>query len=333
MSHLLHLTLISRSATLKRGFAVLIRFALKKIMVRSEWAEELLVRLLIVVVTILLTACHATPPLPSWQSPVGLGHADLGVIIDLRNGERIPATRLVDELAVADRLLIGERHDNPDHHSLQLWLLQAMAQRREQGSLLLEMLNPDQLLAVEQVKASIKSGRWPSDLPAELKWQDGWSWEQYGPVVEYALGRPYPLLPANLDRAEIQAIYRDVPALTGAAAQESVQEPLLEQIRVSHCGMLPEAQLPAMLAVQQQRDRRMAEQLDAAAKPAVLLAGAFHVRRDLGVPLHLINEGRAAGVKVLILAEVGETLREGQADYVWFTPAQPQKDHCAAFRQ
>src|SRR5690606_40000804 len=64
-------------------------------------------------------------------------------------------------------------------------------------------------------------------------------------------------------------------------------EALQEQIRVSHCQMLPEAHLPAMLAVQQQRDRRMAQQLIAAPKPAMLLAGAFHVRRDLGVPLHL----------------------------------------------
>ena len=65
---------------------------------------------------------------------------------------------------------------------------------------------------------------------------------------------------------------------------DAVREPLLEQIRESHCGMLPDSQMPAMLAVQQQRDRRMAERLLAAPAPAMLFAGAFHVRRDLGVP-------------------------------------------------
>lgn len=289
-------------------------------------------RLFIFSVAVLLTACHSTPPLPSWQSPEGLGHADLGEIIDLRSGERVSATRLVGELADADRLLVGERHDNPDHHALQLWLLQALAQRREQGSLLLEMLNPDQQQAVERVNISIKGGRWPSDLPADLKWQEGWTWELYRPLVEYALAQQYFVLPANLDRTEIMTIYRRAPELTGAAAGAAVQEPLLEQIRVSHCGMLPEEQLPAMLAVQQQRDLRMAEQLEAAQKPAMLLAGAFHVRRDLGVPLHLANQDRDAHTKVLILAEVGEEVRAEQADYVWFTPAQPKRDHCAAFR-
>ncbi|MCQ4259290.1 ChaN family lipoprotein [Stutzerimonas stutzeri] len=290
-------------------------------------------RLLMFIITILLAACHSTPPLPPWQSPDGRDHADLGSIVDLRSGERIPVKHLVDDLADADRLLIGERHDNPDHHALQLWLLQALAQRREQGSLLMEMLNPDQQMQVQQVQMSIKGGRWPSDLPADLEWQKGWVWELYRPVVEYALAQPYSLLSANLDRDEIMSIYRSVPELKGAAARTAVQEPLMEQIRISHCGMLPEAQLPAMLAVQQQRDRRMAEQLDAALKPAVLLAGAFHVRRDLGVPLHLANRGREAGTKILILAEVGEMLQASQADYVWFTPAQHQQDHCAAFRE
>ncbi|TCD23094.1 iron(III) ABC transporter [Pseudomonas sp. IC_126] len=284
-------------------------------------------RFLLSIAMILLTACQSIPPLPSWQSPEGLAHPDLGQIIDLRSGERLSAQQLVRELADVDQVLIGERHDNPDHHALQRWFLQALAQRREQGSLLLEMLNPDQQKRVARVQASIGRGQWPADLPGALDWQKGWDWDLYAPVVEYALAQPYPMLAANLDRAEITDIYRRKPQLTGVAAAEPVQKELLAQIRVSHCNMLPEAQLPAMLAVQQQRDRRMADQLNAAPKPAVLLAGAFHVRRDLGAPLHLVNRD----TKVLMLAEVGEALSAEQADIVWFTPAQPQQDHCAEF--
>ncbi len=275
----------------------------------------------------LLSACQSAPPLPSWQGSEGLAHPDLGRIMDLRSGEQLSAQQLVSELAEVDHLLIGERHDNPDHHALQRWLLQALAQRREQGSLLLEMLNPEQQKRVTRVQNSLSRGQGPADLPEALAWQKGWDWELYASVVEYALAQPYPALAANLDRAEITDIYRRKPQLTGAAAAQPVQKKLLAQIRVSHCDMLPEAQLPAMLAVQQQRDRRMAEQLNAAPKPAVLLAGAFHVRRDLGVPLHLANRD----TKVLVLAEVGEPLSAEQADFVWFTPAQPQQNHCAEF--
>ncbi|MNF00072.1 hypothetical protein D3C80_1988370 [compost metagenome] len=88
-----------------------------------------------------------------------------------------------------------------------------------------------------------------------------------------------------------------------------------------------------MLAVQQQRDRRMAERLLAAPTPAILLAGAFHVRRDLGVPLHLTDLGAAGGLQVLQLAEVGGPVAATHADFVWYTPAQPLQDRCAALSE
>ena len=88
-----------------------------------------------------------------------------------------------------------------------------------------------------------------------------------------------------------------------------------------------------MLAVQQQRDRRMAERLLTAPTPALLLAGAFHVRKDLGVPLHLKDLGAAQGNVVLVLAEAGKTVSAENADYVWYTAAQPEQDHCAQLRQ
>ncbi|WP_338206311.1 ChaN family lipoprotein, partial [Parageobacillus thermoglucosidasius] len=77
---------------------------------------------------------------------------------------------------------------------------------------------------------------------------------------------------------------------------------MLEQVRAGHCGLLPESQLPAMLAVQQQRDRQMAEQLLKAPQPALLLAGAYHVRKDLGVPLHLVDLGAQGRSVVVLLA-------------------------------
>ena len=88
-----------------------------------------------------------------------------------------------------------------------------------------------------------------------------------------------------------------------------------------------------MLLVQQQRDRRMAERLLQAPRPALLFAGAFHVRRDLGVPLHLDDLGARGVTRVLILAEEGADLSERQADFVWYTRALPEKDHCAEWRE
>ena len=291
-------------------------------------------RIALLLAVALLSACQASLPLlPAWQSPEGLQHAELGQIVDLRTGARLTPEQLVERLAAAPRVLVGERHDNPDHHALQLWLLRALAAQRPQGSLLLEMLTPDQQIKVDQVRASVAAGQPPQDMLGALAWQPGWAWSLYEPLVQHALRQPYPLLAANLERREIMQIYAQVPQLQGQASTAMpAREALFKQIRQSHCNLLPESQLPAMLAVQQQRDRRMAEALLAAPEPSLLLAGAFHVRRELGVPLHLQDLGAADGLQVLILAEVGSQVAAQSADYVWYTPAQPEQDHCAKLR-
>lgn len=291
-------------------------------------------RIVLMTVLGLLSACQSTvPPVPAWQATAQREHPQLGVIEDLRTGQRLTPDALLARLAGAPQVLVGEKHDNPDHHALQLWLLRGLAGERAQGSLLLEMLNPDQQSKVEAVQQHLRQGERLENLPRQLGWQKGWAWSLYGPLVDYALQQPFPLLAANLDRDEIMAIYRSKPALSGrASAAEPVQKALLDDIRASHCGLLPEAQLPAMLAVQQQRDRRMAERLLAAPVPALLLAGGFHVRKDLGVPLHMKD---LAGVEpvVLMLAEAGQTVSAEQADYVWYTAALPEQDYCAQLRR
>ncbi|MHB9800428.1 ChaN family lipoprotein [Pseudomonas sp. MT3] len=294
-------------------------------------------RYLLLPLLALLAACQSqtsAPPLPAWQSPEGRDSANLGVIRDLHSGERLTPQQLLDRLAKAPRVLVGEQHDNPDHHALELWLARALAERRPSGSVSMEMINPNQQARVAATQAAADKGELPRDLIGALAWQPGWDWSLYGPLVTWLVKQPTPLLSANLDRSEIMRIYAEPPVLEGAHSTASgVRERLLDDIRESHCGLLPESQLPAMLAVQQQRDRRIAERLKDAPEPALLIAGGFHARRDLGVPLHLEDLGAGQGMRVLMLAEVGRAVAPEQADYVWYTPALPPTDHCAALRQ
>ncbi len=235
------------------------------------------------------------------------------------------------QLAWAPRVLVGEKHDNPDHHALQLWLLRALETRRTQGSLLLEMLQPAQQPLVDALQGQATQ---PEKLPQALAWQEGWDWRLYGPIVREALQRQIPLLAANLTPDEMRQAYRNPLVLDGQHSNApAVKAALLEHVRAGHCGLLPEQQLPAMLAVQQQRDRRIAERMMAAPAPALLFAGSYHARKDLGVPLHLADLGAPGETKVLLLVEVGEKVEPGMADYVWYTAALPAQDYCAQLRR
>src|SRR5471032_3292410 len=273
-----------------------------------------------------LAPAAETAPAPAVAADV----SQLGEIIDLRSGQRVTAKQLLDHLAAAPRVIVGEQHDQLSHHHIEQWLLQQLQGRRPQGSVLLEMLNPDQQAKVDQAKSWLKDHpqAMPDQLAQQLAWQASWKWDQYGELVTEVMRAPYPVWSANLDRSEIRQMFVDKPAVQGKfsdlANDGQVQNRLKEIIRAMHDNQIDEPRLAAMLAIQQQRDRRMAERLLAAPVPALLIAGAYHAHQDLGVPLHVRDLTGGAAPLVLVLARQGAVVSRAQADLVWFTPTTNQ---------
>ncbi|MBG6219447.1 MULTISPECIES: ChaN family lipoprotein [unclassified Janthinobacterium] len=276
-----------------------------------------------------LSACSSVAPL-SATSVASVSAQDvrqLGEIVDLRSGQRLSAEQLLVQLAAAPRVIVGEQHDQLSHHQIEQWLLQQLQGQRPQGSVLLEMLNPDQQAKVDKVKPWLQTDPVvrPAHVAELLAWQPSWKWEQYGDLVMTLMRAPYPLWSANLDRSEIKQMFIDKPAVQGIhsnlANDGKVHEKLQDIIRVMHDNQIDAPRLAAMLSVQQQRDRRMAERLLAAPAPAVLIAGAYHAHKDLGVPLHVRDLTGGPAPLVLVLAPRGATVLATQADFVWFTPA------------
>ena len=250
----------------------------------------------------------------------------LGEIVDLRSGQRLSAEQLLAQLAAAPRVIVGEQHDQLSHHRIEQWLLQQLQGQRPQGSVLLEMLNPDQQAKVDKVKPWLQTDPVvrPEHVAELLAWQPSWKWAQYGDLVMTVMRAPYPVWSANLDRSEIKQLFIDQPAVQGKhsnlANDGKVHDKLKDIIRVMHDNQIDEPRLGAMLSVQQQRDRRMAERLLAAPAPAVLIAGAYHAHKDLGVPLHVQDLTGGPAPLVLVLAQQGATVLAPQADFVWYTP-------------
>ena len=264
----------------------------------------------------------ATPAAPASAQDV----RQLGEIVDLRSGQRLSADQLLAQLAAAPRVIVGEQHDQLSHHQIEQWLLQQLQDQRPQGSVLLEMLNPDQQAKVDKVKPWLQTDPVvrPEHVAELLAWQASWKWAQYGDLVMTVMRAPYPVWSANLDRSEIKQLFIDKPAVQGKhsnlANDGKVHDKLKDIIRVMHDNQIDAPRLAAMLSVQQQRDRRMAERLLAAPAPAVLIAGAYHAHKDLGVPLHVQDLTGGPAPLVLVLAQRGATVLAPQADFVWFTP-------------
>ncbi|KAA8727822.1 ChaN family lipoprotein [Ewingella americana] len=274
---------------------------------------------LLIVASLLLAACaqHPTPPSLTSSS-----------IKDLHTGESLTPEQLLARLAKQPRVIVGEKHDNPAHHQIEAWLVESLPTQRPQGSVLMEMLTPSQQPAVESTKRLMQTQPELSatKVAEQLKWQKSWDWSMYSQVVMPAIQAPYPLLAANLDRSEIMAFYQKPAFPAGAnSADPQVREAIADTIKVSHQQNIEPEQLHAMLAIQQQRDRRMAERLLAAPTPALLIVGGYHAKRNVGVPVHVRDLQPEAQVTVLMLAEQGAEVDKRQADYLWITAAAGKK--------
>ena len=85
--------------------------------------------LTVLVFLMILQACstskkHMMPPLATVEGVKR--HFSQGRIIDLKNGQAIDYENLIAQLATADVVFIGEVHNNPEHHLIQVQLLQAL---------------------------------------------------------------------------------------------------------------------------------------------------------------------------------------------------------------
>ncbi len=70
---------------------------------------------------------HVMPPLATVEGIQR--HFSQGRIIDLKTGEAIDFTDLIEQLKPVDIIFVGEVHNNPEHHLIQVQLLQALMAR------------------------------------------------------------------------------------------------------------------------------------------------------------------------------------------------------------
>jgi uncharacterized iron-regulated protein len=292
-------------------------------------------------------------PFVSWQSAFDRDDPLVGKIWDPHAGRFVDPRLVYAALEAADFVLLGEQHDNPDHHRLQAQAIEVLVDAGRRPTIFLEMLEPDDDPRVLEYRASARGDA--AGLGPFLNWSErGWpSWSNYLPIAEVAFKAGLPLKSANLPRSVVKRIAHEGVSAIDDELQKSlgVDQPfdhekessLEEELRSSHCGQLPEAMIGTMAIAQRARDGQMGLRMLAAGGSAVLIAGAGHVRTDRGVPLLLRAQRPNAKVVSLAFVEVDaqRTLPGDYAsrfgaptlpfDFAWFTPRASNEDPCAGF--
>ncbi len=306
-----------------------------------------LIRTALPLILLLCAGCAATPlkDAQQWQSPLYVDHALVGAIWDSRRNEFIAVDDLYARLNGVSYLLLGEKHDNPDHHALQLRVLNHVLSAEGVSSVSFEMMSSDQ----QPLLQSLSSLRDASleEINDYLEWDnDGWDWNYYGPLVRSAMLAGAVINAANISNAQMMQVYGEpTPAEVADILDKQTMAALEKDIDESHCGMLPESQFPAMVRVQQARDFAMAQSLSGSAPQAqVLIAGNYHIRRDLGVPNYILHASPNLNPQQIVSLAFMEVDESSTApadylqqfgsvkayDYIWFTPAISDEDYCAS---
>lgn len=257
-----------------------------------------------------------------------------------------PAADIIADMAKRDVVLLGEQHDEPDHHQ---WQLQTLAA--------LHTLRPLMAIGFESFPRRVQPAldAWiAGELTAKqflerVEWEKVWNFppELYLPLFEFARVNRIPMLALNVERTLTKAVSDKGWDALPESQREGVSRPapaapayeeLLLQVFSHHTpgksNPKPERSDPAFrnfVESQLTWDRAMAEALASRVKAAkaqaaplvVGIMGGGHVRNGHGVP-HQLRALGVTNIGSLLPVEAATSCNElprDLADAVFALPA------------
>ena len=308
----------------------------------------------IIVLNILLSGCQLQHD--NKQTP---HHPLIDQIWSVTEKNYITIDQLNSNLASFDVILLGETHDNAQHHQLQARVIDALLEQKIYPIIAFEMLNQNQQESIQKFQNQKDQD---TDNFAEIvNWEKtGWpEWSLYRPVFAAAIENNLTIIAANLNSKQIRKVIKQGAEVLSSEYQSllkkyqydaTLKKQLKQDILSAHCDMLPEKMLDPMLLGQQTRDIAMTmaiqKGLTSTDDKVVLIAGSGHTRTDYGIPYYLHSENPAAKIVSIAFFEVSqdkfqaadyaedwnEKTTQLPFDYVWFTLRTEREDQCEKMR-
>ncbi len=268
----------------------------------------------------------------------------------------VAAQRFVTEAAFyahlrrTDFVLLGEVHNNPQHHHLQKRVIEHLVAQGRRPAIVFEMFERDAQRLIERVRK-----QHPGDariLVRETKLAErGWPARLYLPLIGAVLAHHLSLIGADLSESTVNeivmggmgALSLDRRAMLGLNAPLS--EPYLKAMRAgivaAHCGHASSQIIGGMVDAQRVRDASLAHGLieHGGEEGALLIAGSGHVRRDFAAPMYLRRRAPDKGIVAVALTEISGKRRPASYapptpsgrpvyDYLWFTRSHNMGNPC-----
>jgi uncharacterized iron-regulated protein len=255
------------------------------------------------------------------------------VIWSLKDERELTFGELIDRLARADVVCVGESHDSDLHHRVQLQIIKALFARDERLGVGMEMFQRPYQKALDRYLAGATNEQtFLEDSEYRTRW--GYEWSLYRPIVEFCRRNGVPVAALNAPRELTQRVSK-----VGYAGLSPAERKELGAVdfhvgphrahwydllaRMHGKAKVPPEQKERSYQVMAVWDEYMAEsaarfQRARGVRRMVVLAGSGHVDSWFGIPLRAARRtgGRVLTVKVEVGGDLARVAAQRVADFV-----------------
>ena len=278
-------------------------------------------------------------------------HPLVGKLWDMNSRSFINEDELITRIIASDVLMLGEVHDNVEHHELQQKLFKARIESGRQPALMMEQLDAQSQPILDQALAGEDRDKVLNNVTALIKFSDT---QFYTPLLSIAIDNHLPVIAANVPNHLLRPVIWDgyeaydadelMRLMVEDVWNESRQKYLARNMGGAHCGQLREELRVGLTRSQRLRDALMTDSAIASVdRGVVAIVGSSHARYDIGLPLYFAARAPTSLILSIAFVEVTENANDpsvynrvsatGEAPYdvMWFTPRMDREDPCANF--
>jgi uncharacterized iron-regulated protein len=298
--------------------------------------QKLLLIFSVLMVFFALSGCVGTrKPAPIVATLPGVSdHFKIGQILDLKTGTALAFDHLIDQISSKDLIFIGEVHDNPEHHLIQLQILQALVACCGPISIAMEFLEKPQQPILDRYYRGELDER---EFLKEVDW--GSDYHFYRPLIRMAKQNDGAVLAINAPRAVVRKVARQGLE----SLDESERDRIAQEIDLSneaHRNYVREAYerhthgglkefehfYEAQCVWEDTMAESLAEYLRENGRKLIAFTGNGHIINKFGVPDRTVERVPVSMVTIMPLPLSKEvTIEKETADYVWLTADYPPR--------
>lgn len=286
--------------------------------------------------SLLISGCAGLRPgMPPLASVEGVpGHFAEGRIVDLHQGKAISFDQLISNLEGIDLIFVGEVHDNPEHHLMEVQILQALTARYAPLTVAMEFFDVTQQPILDQyMERAIPEDQFLTDAD----WNKGWSFPYhfYRPLLLAAREKGDRLIGINAPASVVRKVARSglislTPEERAQAAREidlnnEVHREYLTEVYQGHShDALQNFDhfYQAQCVWEETMAQNIARELEDNPRKMVVFAGNGHIVNRFGIPDRVLRRIPAPMATILLYPLTERTiLFKTMADYIWLTGA------------